>query len=408
MKISENYEWVCLTPEDGEYMFGYYDRCPWSRDNSLHLALKIPSLSRLPRTGETAEAGFVRRESRKFVKIAETRAWCHQQGAMTLWLDRMKDCFVFNDYFVKEKKPGARIFNINGSELGRYDLPLYSVSGDGRWGASLNFGRIPRRGYSFADLPLENEPDTPDTDNDGIFLVDLESGKSKLIAPYGRLIAEHPFPWTLKESFFYLAHITFNCDSSRLMVLLEQIRAKNDLSGGQTCLFTMRIDGSDLICSLPSPYWHDTAAGSPDRISHEIWGRRPREILIDADWFGKGNQYVVFDESRRTLKAEKISDGLGPHGHLVFSPDGKLMAADTYPDKNSVERLGIVEMSTGAVTEAGRFSHRGASPLADLRCDLHPRWSRDSETLTVDSIHGGPRKIYMLELSKNKGARRKN
>ena len=51
------------------------------------------------------------------------------------------------------------------------------------------------------------------------------------------------------------------------------------------------------------------------------WGRGPREILIDAQWCGNGHEYVVFDESERLLRAERISKGMGPMGHLVFSPD---------------------------------------------------------------------------------------
>jgi hypothetical protein len=398
MNISEAYDWVNLTPEEGEYLFGYYDRCPWNEDDSLHLALKTSPLNRLPLPGETAEVGYINRDEKRFVKMAKTRAWCHQQGAMTLWLRQRKNVFVFNDYLESEKKPCARIMDISGSELGRYDRPVYSISGDGKWAASLNFGRIPRRGYSYADLPLACESEIPDLDNDGLFIIELGTGKQELIVPYREFINAHPIPYSLAGSYYYLAHAVFNCDSSRIMILFEQIGTQNEVSSCLTSLFTVNIDGSELLCPLPSPYWRENTEGGADRISHQLWGRFPREIIVDANWCRQGNQYVVFDESKPSLRAEKISDGFGPHGHLVFSPDNRWLAADTYPDSDNVERLGLVDTATGELTKIGRFRHHPASELADLRCDLHPRWSHNSKTITVDTIHDRQRKIYLLDL----------
>ena len=52
----------------------------------MHLALRIPQQERLPLPGEFAVVGYVDAETRRFHAIGETLAWCHQQGAMTLWL----------------------------------------------------------------------------------------------------------------------------------------------------------------------------------------------------------------------------------------------------------------------------------------------------------------------------------
>ncbi|MCX6993247.1 MAG: hypothetical protein NT011_08925 [Kiritimatiellaeota bacterium] len=386
-----------LTPEPGHFMFGYYDRCPWNAGDQLHLALHIPQQDHLPLPGESASVGYIDRATRTFHAVAKTRAWCHQQGAMTLWHPRLKDTFLFNDYNENEKKLCARLFEINGHEIGRIDRPLYSISHNGRWGSSLDFGRIPRRGYSYADVPLSNESDRPDLDNDGIFMINLADGKETLIVPYRKFLEAHPFPYTLEKSYWYLNHIVFNCDDSRIMVLCEQVRSKSGPPGGQTNLFTMNIDGSNFCCPLPTPYWHDSER-TPDRISHQLWGRTPREIIIDPNWFGDGNACVVFDESKRSMQAHRISDGFGVHAHFVFSPDGKWIACDTYPDKNNIERLGVIEVATGTVTELGRFRHISESPFDDLRCDLHPRWSHDGTIITVDSIHSGERKIYLIDV----------
>jgi Tol biopolymer transport system component len=38
--------------------------------------------------------------------------------------------------------------------------------------------------------------------------------------------------------------------------------------------------------------------------------------------------------------------------------------------------------------------------LLRLRCDLHPRWSRDSKKVSIDSAHEGSRQIYVLDVEK--------
>lgn len=396
MEISSDFTWLNLTPEDGHYTFGYYDRCAWGADNRLHLALRIPQQERLPLPGEPAEVGYVDAATRRFHKIGETLAWCHQQGAMTLWLKHKPRTFIYND-FIREGmrwRPVARIYSLDEGDAGTYEVPIYALSRDGRWGVTLNFSRIPRRGYTYAIAELPLAAPEPDLDADGLSLVDMVSGDVKLIASYRQLMAAHPFPYDLDDVYVWLNHAIFNCDASRVMVLFRQSPSVMETRPWRTYMFTMRLDGSDLRCSLSDIFWRHGA------ISHQIWGRTPAEILVDADWggHGYGHEYIVFDETRHPFQAHRISKGIGPAGHLNFSPDGKWMAADTYPDKEGVQRLVLVNVASGAWVELGRFLHQTPGATGDMRCDLHPRWSEDGGLLTVDTLHEGPRKIYLLDL----------
>lgn len=398
MQISSQFNWVNLTPEPGHFTFGYYDRCPWDPTNRFHLALRIPQQERLPEPGESADVGYVDRETRTFHKTSETLAWCHQQGAMTLWLPHRPGAFIYND-FVREGpgwRPVARIHSPDEGDLGRYEVPIYALSRDGRWGVTLNFSRIPRRGYSYALAALPWEHPEPDLDGDGLSLVDMHSGETRLIASYRQLIAHHPFPYDVEPTpqgrpYMWLNHAIFNVDASRVMVLFRYAPQMDPPQPWQTYMFTMRLDGSDLRCSLPDLHWRRGA------ISHQIWGRTPGEILVDADWGGRGHEYVVFDETRQPFRAHRISRGMGPAGHLNFSPDGRWMAADTYPDAEGIQRLALVDVVTGDFVELGRFGHQVPGARGDTRCDLHPRWSADGRFLTIDTIHDGDRKIYLLD-----------
>lgn len=391
MKIHPSLPWRRLSPGDGAHcFFGYYDRCPWNEERSLHLALRVPQCERLPKRGETAEIGLLRRDSSSFERLAETRCWCHQQGSMTLWLKHIPGAFVYNDYDEREGKLLARVFQPGKGEIGRYGMPLYAISPDGRWGATLNFSRIPRRGYSYADAVLETERH-PDLDRDGLFLVDLRSGAIELLVSYRTLFAAHPVPYDLDDMYVWMNHIIFNCDSSRILFLFRHCYNSLFPNNWRTHMFTVGVKGEELLCPLPEFYWKGS-------ISHQIWGGSPREVLIDANWRGQGSDYVVFDERRLPLRAELVSKGMGPMGHLIFSPDGQWLLADTYPDASGFQRLALVKRSSGELRELGRFGHfQPAGTSVDVRCDLHPRWSQDGELITVDSIHEGPRSVFLLE-----------
>ena len=393
-------EWKLFSPDDdAHYFFGYYDRCPWESSGRRHLALKVAQGNRLPALGERAAIGLLDRENPGvFEELTSTNAWCHQQGCMELFLPRRPGCFIYNEFDEEQKKLVARIFEIGKGIVGAYGLPIYAISPDGRWGVSLNFGRIPRRGYSYAPVPVPFDEWHPaDPDRDGIFLVDLDTGAYRLLVSYRAMLERHPYAYTADDQYIWLNHAIFNSDSTRRLWLFRQTEDPVKVSKyWQTFMFTCSIfDPSDAECILPDTAWrHD--------ITHQIWGHDPREIMIDAVWGHHGSELVAFDESRRPYIAHRISSGIGLRGHSVYSPDGRYILLDTYPlgdGPEKVQKLTVIEAATGRFLPLGEFRHKlpeGAT--VDQRCDLHPRWSPDGRRVTVDSIDSGRRRIYILEL----------
>jgi hypothetical protein len=382
-------KWINLCPEQGNFTFGYYDRCPWDASGELHLALKIPQQERLPEIGEKAVLGFVQRGERKFHAVAETEAWGHQVGCHALWLPGQNKEIVFNS-FSDHGTPVTTICDINGKMIREIQGHFYNVSPDGKWASSFDYSRIPLRGYSFARCQMRPDILMPDQEKDGLFLINMESGERKLLVSYGRLFAELQRPYDLPGMYIWMNQGIFNCDSSRLVFLLRYRDPSGKGRHWYTNVFTVNTDGSDLICCLNDTCWQG--------ISHEIWGRTPREMLVDANWTGTGSQYVVFEDNVHPIKAQKISDGLGPAGHLCLSPDNKWIAADTYGYETGKQQLGLVNVETGEIQIIGEFRHKKNHPIQQ-RCDLHPRWSPDSTTITVDTMHEGQRKIYMWRMA---------
>lgn len=387
--ISQKYQWKKITPDDGDYFFGYYDRNPWNNDQSRHLVLHIPRLTRLPEKGEYADIGVVDRQG-NYEKLVSTRAWCHQQGSMQLFLKHRPDCFIYNDFDENKGRVVAKIFQLGQGVAGSLDLPVYTISPDGRYGVSLDFSRIPRRGYSYADTPLSPEIQPASLDDDGIWLIDLETGKYRLIVSYRTMLAKHPYAYSTAGARIWLNHAIFNCDSSRLLWLFRQYPVDDPGAKWETFLYTSDLSGSDTACVLSGCQWQNF-------ISHQIWGRTPREILVDADWTGKGHSAVVFDESERPFIAKELSSARGYASHMVFSPDGKKILSDSYLDEEYYQYLLLIDADSGDYEELGRFYH-GPVTNVDLRNDLHPRWSPDGRWVTVDSLHDGSRGIYLLDL----------
>ncbi len=404
MAISDKYNWIQLSPEEEgfEYFFGYYDRCAWDMDDKLHLALRVKQMLRIPERGETADIGVLDRQG-NFTKLVTTRTWCHQQASMQLFLPRNPGSFVYNDFDEKENKMVARIYTIGNGITGRYNRPLYTITPDGKYGASLDFSRIPRRGYSYADAVLSTDRFPRDLDADGLWLVDLETGEDKLIVSYRTMLERHPYAFSCKGQHIWLNHAIFNATSDRVLWLFRQCE---DTSGDKGCwwktfMYTSDLTGKDAACILPEPYWRGM-------ISHQIWGRTRNEILVDAKWNSKTHSAVVLEDNVNPFISQEISPSHGGMSHMVFSPDGKTIAADGYPlpcttaDGKTVncQVLCLIDVESGKVTEIGKFRHRQPEgTTVDVRCDIHPRWSRDGKTITVDSIHSGKRAIYMLDVT---------
>mgnify|MGYP001352977647 CR=1 FL=1 len=137
-RIHESLDWTRLSPTDGHYAFGYYDRFAWDPAGEKHLALHLPQQERLPVPGETAEVGYVERAGGKFHRLTETRAWCHQQGCMSLWLPHRPGGFVYNDFEAEGEtwRLKAKIYELGRGVVGEFARPIYAQSADGRWGAS--------------------------------------------------------------------------------------------------------------------------------------------------------------------------------------------------------------------------------------------------------------------------------
>ena len=151
-------------------------------------------------------------------------------------------------------------------------------------------------------------------------------------------------------------------------------------------MWRVNSDGSEL--ELQVPYGHHT--------SHFAW-RDAERIMVWPDVLGP-MRFVEFRDRERDF--EPFGGNVLPSdGHNAFSPDRQWVVCDTYPQgEERLSELMLYHIETGEKVSLGKF-HSEPQYTKDIRCDLHPRWAQDGQTITFDSVHGETRQIYLADVS---------
>lgn len=254
---------VAITAGPKHHFFGYYEKSPWNASETLLLAHEADFNDRPPGPDDACRIGVVHPQERRFKPLARSLTWNWQQGAMLAWHPADPErTLVHND-----REAGAAVGivrDITGRELRRYPQPLYALSPDGRLGWSLNFARLARHrpGYGYAGIadPYEHEPAPAE---DGLHLIELESGRSELIVSLRQLAGLDPKP-AMAGQFHWLNHVQPSPRGSRIAFF--HLWREGDKGWGVR-LYTCRPDGGELFShSIPdaSPTttgWTRTTSG---------------------------------------------------------------------------------------------------------------------------------------------------
>lgn len=370
----------------GEHQFfGYYDLQPWNSDQSLHLSMRVPFYDRLPNVDDLAEIGVIDRD-RRFRPVAETTAWNFQQGAMAQWDPRSpRDTILYNARVTSDPDQPYRAvrLNIDTGEHDEISRPTATVDPSGRRALSVNFARVFdfRAGYGYAGPP-DPWKDTVHPGDDGVYLIDLITGTSRLILSY-RDIAAYPTEVPdARDGKLVVNHITFNTDGSRFAFI-----CRNFPEPGRrwaSALFTADADGGNLYCLNDYGY-----------VSHYHW-RDPDHILVHAD--GNGGSHELYLYTDRTDAIEPVDTAFfTADGHCSYSPDRSRILYDSYPGPDGYRYLYVYDVAQQAGKTLGRF-YSDPKSTRDIRCDLHPRWNRHGDTISFDSTHEGFRGVYTMDL----------
>ena len=364
-----------ITPDDGyEYLFGYYDKCPWSDDGRYILALKVKNAS--SDADSTVPAEIVRidvNDKSSCETLAKTNCWNVQQGCMAQWLD--VDTVMYNDF--RDGKYCAVILDLKSKAERIIDRPVYAVSPDKKTALSLDFARLHRLrpGYGYANLPdATKEQLCPE--GTCIWKIDLVSGETVPLLTYRDFYEFETRP-EMHGAEHKVNHLMISPDGSRFMVLHRWFKNKTKY----TRLVTCDIDGSRMY-----------NLSDDDFVSHCCW-KNDREILAYLNKKDGGKGYYLMTDLSGEYK--RFWSQLAMDGHPTYSYDGKYVVTDTYPDRRRVQSLYI--MNGSRVKRVARvfspFKYGG-----DTRCDLHPRWSKDGTQICFDGAFNGKRSVCAVNV----------
>lgn len=369
-KIKNEGSIVRVSPQDeSEYLFGYYDKCPWSPDGKYMLALKVANSYKKADSSDLAQIVRINLSTKEAENLSTTHSWNVQQGCMLQWLDN--DNIIYNDYF--NNRYCSVLLNTNNQEKRIFEAPIYSLSKKTDFALTLDFGRlhILRPGYGYMNFIQDIEP-CPDSPC--IWHLDIQTGEVKSILKYTDFCnfetRDNMIGATHKVN-----HIMISPNGKRFMVIHRWFVNGTKYSRLVTC----NVDGTDMY-----------NLSDDDFVSHCYWVDDENIVAYLKKCEGKG--YYMLTDKRPEYK--KVWPELVMDGHPSRSNAG-VFVTDTYPDRQRLQSVYV--MNEDNVRRVARLY----SPFrygGDVRCDLHPRWSRDGKEICVDASFEGKRELYIIKV----------
>jgi hypothetical protein len=373
-----------VTKGPKSHWFGYYDKHQFDPSNRYMLGMEVGFDHRSPQADDEIRLGVIDLQNGdEWRDIGGTTAWCWQQGCMLQWLPGSDDHVIYN-----ARHDGgyhAVIQNIKTGDQTKTDRPIYAVNPSGTQAVGVNINRlgITRPGYGYNGFPDEFE-DQDHPKDDGIYSIDLKSGSSKLIISYADIV-DVRHNETMENAKHWFNHLLFSPDGKRFIFLHRWRKIVNNRSSWYTRMFTVNPDGTNL---------HVVA--DHDMVSHFIW-KNPKQILAWSREENGENHFHLYTDQTDTVEVIGY-DVLKQDGHCTYSPDEQWVFTDTYPDENRMQHPMLYRPSDGKLVKLGQY-YLPPDQKGEIRCDLHPRWSRDGKSICIDSLHSGKRQLYLLDVS---------
>lgn len=388
-KIKSEGNIIRISPDDSEheYFFGYYDKSPWDITDRYMLCLRTKDTWSVASPKEKADILLIDTEkaendSERIKKIAETKAWNVQQACMLQWLGPdYGSKIIYNDY--RNDRYVSVILTLPTMEERIINAPVYTVSSNGKFALTLDFSRLYnlRPGYGYYNVPERTKgialPDTT-----AIWKINLENGEITDLLKYTDFAFFQPRSEMQEKSTIHkVNHLMLSPDASRFMVLYRWINGQRKY----TRLITCNIDGTDMY-----------VLSDDDMVSHCCWKNNSTILAFENKKKTGAGYYLMKDKTNKYIHCwPQFSND----GHPSYSPDGRLIVTDSYPDRTRIASINLMDGD-----ERKRENTTIAKVFApfkydnDTRCDLHPRWNHKGNKICFDAVFENHRGLYIVDL----------
>ena len=365
---------------NGHIFCGYFDISPDNPFNSEEILVGM--LDKKAKTGkDSLTIAITNLSNGKIEKISETKAWNWQMGSRIRW-SNTENIIYYNDFY--DNNYCCNIFDIKKRKiLRRIPYALYDISKDEIFGLTVNFDRLQRLrpGYGYSNLEdITKNENTPN--NDGLFIVDIDTGERKLLVSYQQLSDLMP---DSKNRQCYINHISISPNNKKAMFFF--IWLVDEKPGWKATLWTIDLKTKEVKC-LEKKY----------QVSHYAWKDNNTLIITGVDMSNKTCFYRLYDSDNNNY-VELDNENLKKDGHPTFSRQFNGFYSDTYPDKKFRQLL--FKYENNDYIPLVKVFHN-PKMYGEKRCDLHPHYFCTQESVAIDTIFDkNKRKIIVLRMKEN-------
>jgi hypothetical protein len=383
-----------LTSGPLHHFFGYIghvQNVPWNQGGRYIVTLRTPVRDHLPTGDEPAEIVLLDSKNDYAARVIEhSRAWNPQQGTMLYWNPLAQETqLFFNDRDPATNKVFCVLFDVaSGKRLREYRFDDVAIGNGGvaqRGGKflAINYGRMGRlrrvTGYAGA---FDWTGDAKHPADDGVFVVDVESGHKKLLVSFAQLAAQlRDKAPAIDQQALFINHTLWSRDDSRIYFY---VRGGWDLGGTQVNVpVVMNADGSNL-----RPLAH-FIGGHPEWMDGT-------KLIGTLD----GEQIMYDTETMQVVG--KIGDKKilpKPGDDIALSPSGEWFC-NGYRIGNE-NFYAFLRLKDGANVTSQSFDVKGWTS-GDLRVDPSPNWNRASSQILVSALAADAertRQLFLITLN---------
>lgn len=409
---------TCITPDDGFYMQTFYDVCPWSPDSRYVVVIKFPYQRRKPEWDTIADICIVDMQDRTIQTIYRTKAWSYQLGASAQWDDVNNNYVYCND--IIDGKPVCVRIDIKTQEVKAFSGSVYSVSPDGKYIISPNLMTMNTHqyGYSVPDLPsgIPGQFKPEDMAGEGLWRTDLNTNETKLLVSFPEFLAKVQKPEDYSDGVQYLFHSKINKQNTKIMQVMRYQR-QDDMNERNPSLFTMDIDGSNLVQCINHEQWGDRQGKITNRGNHPNWHPDGEHIVMNLIPTELGDDEVRIVQFK--TDGSEITDIAPGHlggGHPTIHPGERFVVTDGYMKEKYTLNGGVeiplrlfdrktgkehtlltilTDVGGGGVPKTDHDKKVGGSPH---KLDPHPAWNRDYTKMCFNGAPENRRQVYVADL----------